>query len=141
VRSDICQPHAVLGSQEVARVLDLRQPVGLLMVAVLHFVPDEFDPGGIIATYRDAVAPGSLLAMTHVSPDNRPEPFAAVTEIMAGTRDEVHPRSYGQVAAMFAGMEPVAPGVVGVDRWRPELSINGDGAGRADIYAGVARKV
>jgi hypothetical protein len=142
VRSDICQPHTVLGSPEVTRVLDLRRPVGLLMVAVLHFVPDESDLGGVIATYRDAVAPGSLLAMTHLSDDHRPAPVAAVTDIMAGTRDEVHPRSYGQVEAMFAGMELVRPGVVGVDRWRPELSSNGAGAGRADdIYAGVARKV
>jgi hypothetical protein len=141
VRADIRQPQAVLKSPEVTRLLDLRRPVGLLMVSVLHFVPEKCGPGGIIADYRDALAPGSLLALTHVSADHRPAAIAAASEALAGTRDEVHPRSHGQVAAMFTGMDLVRPGVVGVARWRPELSTGVNGADQADIYAGVARKV
>nr|WP_235921172.1 SAM-dependent methyltransferase [Lentzea tibetensis] len=59
INADLCDPEAVLGSPELPSLIDFDQPVGLLMVAVLHFVPDEKDPAGIVARYRDCCRPAA----------------------------------------------------------------------------------
>ncbi|HET9138861.1 SAM-dependent methyltransferase [Actinophytocola sp.] len=141
LRADIRTPHVVLRSPQVGRLLDLRRPVGLLMVAVMHFVSDEADPGGVIAAYLDALPPGSVLALSHLTADHRPTEVALATKALSNTCDQVHPRSYDQVSALFTGLELVDPGVVGVPFWRPELTTGADGVGHDDMYAGVARKV
>jgi S-adenosyl methyltransferase len=139
VAADFGKPDAVLGSREVKRLLDLSRPVGLLMVAVLHFVPDERDPRGIVAGYRDAVPTGSLVALSHLTADHRPEQMAAVAAAMRNSRDPMYFRSYGEFAAMFDGLELVPPGVVSAPQWRPEL-VDADLPGPDDVYVGMGRK-
>ncbi len=73
VHGDMRDVDAVLGAPGSVRLLDLAEPVGVLMVALLHFVPDEVDPRAVIARYRDAVAPGSFLAISHASHEGQPE--------------------------------------------------------------------
>ena len=70
VRGDVCHPEEILCAPEVCRLIDFGQPVAVLVLAVLHFIPDEADPAGAMARLRDAMAPGSYLMISHadVSP-------------------------------------------------------------------------
>lgn len=67
VAADLLKPQEILGSSEVERLIDLNRPVALLLVAILHFVEDEDDPYAVVAKLRDALAPGSMLVLTHAS--------------------------------------------------------------------------
>ncbi len=70
IRADVCRPDDILGAPEVRRLIDFSQPVAVLILAVLHLIPDEADPAGSVARLRDAMAPGSYLVISHadVSP-------------------------------------------------------------------------
>ncbi|MEO6082260.1 MAG: SAM-dependent methyltransferase [Umezawaea sp.] len=120
VRADLRDPDAVLNSPEVASLLDLSQPVAVMMVAVLHFVSDSEDPAGIIAAYRDAVVPGSALVMSHASAEGRSGPEDDHRQLYQRTATPMSMRSRAQVTALFDGFDIVDPGVVFLPLWRPE---------------------
>ncbi|WP_439098555.1 SAM-dependent methyltransferase [Amycolatopsis vastitatis] len=115
VAADLCHPHAVLTSPDVQTMLDFSRPIGLLMVAVFHFVPDDLRPREIVADYRAALPPGSLLALSHLTADHTPQAMAAVTEAMKNSRDPMYFRTYTEVAALFDGEQGGGddPGVLG----------------------------
>ena len=136
--ADFCQPEAVLAAPAVTRLLDFSQPIGLLMVAVLHFVPDEKDPCGVVARYRDALPMGSLVALSHLTADRKPNEMAGVVEAMKKSRDPMYFRSYAEVVALFEGLELVLPGVVSAPQWRPEPGCYAGGTD--DVYVGVGRR-
>jgi hypothetical protein len=109
----------VLSHPQTSRLIDFAEPVGLLAVAVLHFVPDGDDPPGLLSRYRRQLAPGSYLAVSHACPPEGPAQRAAV-DWYAATVAEVTPRSRQEVAELLAGWDLVAPGLVEVSRWRPD---------------------
>ena len=99
-------------------------PVGLICASVLHFVPDEADPWGIIARYRDRLCPGSYLAITHApsrvpgeDPDHDEENAA---EVFRQTSAPLHMRTLAEIQRFFDGFELVPPGVVFMQDWRPD---------------------
>jgi hypothetical protein len=139
VQADMCQPQDVLSDLVVKDLIDFSKPVGLLMVAVLHFVPDEKGPAEVVARYLDAMPSGSLIALSHLTADFKPDEMGAVAEAMKHSRDPMHFRSLAEFEPMFAGMELLQPGVVPAPSWRPELGPAGEG-GPEDVYVGVARK-
>lgn len=136
VDADITHPERVLAAPDVCRLIDFDQPVGLLMVAILHFVPDEKRPGDVVAKYRSALPSGSCLALSHLTADQMPVESAAVTEAMKNSRDQMFFRSYRQVVSLFDGFELVPPGVVTASCWRGDDTNTTKG-----VYAGVAKKV
>jgi hypothetical protein len=138
VTADLCQPDMVLASRAAIDLLDFNAPIGLLMVGVLHFVPDTRDPHGIVARYRDELPPGSQVAISHLTADFNPEGMASVADTLRHSRDPMHLRPYEEIHALFDGLELVEPGVVDAPAWRPEHGENGHRP--QDIYAGVARK-
>jgi hypothetical protein len=138
VAADLCQPATVLSAPAVQRLLDFSKPIGLLMVAVFHFVPDEKDPSGVLSRYRDALSASSLLALSHLTADQAPTGMAAVVEAMRNSRDPMYFRSYNEVLAMFDGFELVEPGVVDAPEWRREPGC--DDTGPRGVYVGVGRK-
>ncbi|GDY33315.1 SAM-dependent methyltransferase [Gandjariella thermophila] len=141
VRADLCEPDEVLDAPETRRLLDFDQPIGLLMTWVLHYVPPERDPVGLLARYREALAPGSWLTLSHVAADVMPDRVAAVAEALSRSEDPVFPRTYDEILGLFAGFEVVAPGVVPAPLWRPERPADAAGAReRCGIYAGVGRR-
>jgi SAM-dependent methyltransferase len=73
IDADLRDPETLLASPEVAETLDLSRPVALMLVAVLHFLVDADDPGRVVATLLDALAPGSYLAASHVTPEHDPD--------------------------------------------------------------------
>ncbi|MBW4721144.1 SAM-dependent methyltransferase [Saccharothrix obliqua] len=141
VQADLRDPEAVLDAPETRRLLDLDRPIGLLAVGVLQFVPDEDDPWDVLARYRDALAPGSHLALSHFTPDRMPRAMAAGADIFRGTAEPITPRTREQVLAMMDGFELIPPGLVFTPEWRPESpeDVPSD-PGRANLYAAVGRK-
>jgi hypothetical protein len=138
VAADLCQPDLVLESSAVRRLLDFDRPIGLLMVAVFHFVSDEKNPARIVAAYRDRMPPGSLVALSHLTADHMPHEMAGVVEAMKNSRDPMYFRSKAEIATMFDGLELVEPGLVSAPHWRPEPdSYDPQVEG---VYAGVGRK-
>ncbi|MEU4768728.1 SAM-dependent methyltransferase [Actinosynnema sp. NPDC023794] len=145
VQADMREPDAVLGSDAARRLLDFDQPIGVLMLLMLHWVPDSADPRALVARYRDALAPGSYLAVTHATGDNQSENLTGATDAIkrSNSPDQVNLRSHADIEEMFDGFELVEPGLVGCGEWRPGGP--GDIATEPDmnmlVYAGVGRKV
>jgi len=124
-----------------ARTLDLSQPVALMMLMVLHMIPDADDPHGIVARLLDALPPGSYLVLSHPPSDILPEDVAKMQQRLnerLGPGQSMTARSRDEVARFFGGMDLVAPGLVQVHRWRPDDLPDPDAP--ASIWCGVGRK-
>jgi hypothetical protein len=135
ITADLRQPQTVLNNPELLRLIDPSLPVAVLMIAILHFIPDEDEPGRFVQAYREWMAPGSYLALSHV--DRTPEMVSAA-EVYAQATSPAIPRTRDQVRAFFGDLQLLAPGLVQVPAWRPD----GRFARQADIpfWGGVARK-
>ncbi|MEO3829169.1 SAM-dependent methyltransferase [Actinomadura sp. B10D3] len=140
VQADIRRPREILENPEITRLLDFSKPVGLLTIATLHFIGDEDDPPGIMAALRDALAPGSHMAITHASADGVPDIVAKVVEVYRKTNAPGTPRDRDQVTALFGDFELVDPGLVWAPLWRPDRKVTLEEALPIWFYAGVGRK-
>jgi len=121
VRADLRRPKELLAHPEVSGFLDLRRPVAVMLIAVMHFVPDSEDPYGIVAALRDGLAPGSYLAMVHLSGDFVEQDAAAqAVSIYEHASAPLRPRSKAEVLRFFDGFELVPPGLVPKHEWRPD---------------------
>lgn len=144
VRADLRDPHEVLTDPEVGALLDLDKPVGLILAGVLQYISDDDDPVGTIRGYVDRLAPGSHVAMSHPSMDERTSGAAsanAVSGIFSRTETPFHYRSKDEFTTFFAGLELVEPGVVHLWDWRPEFGTEpGELDGQVTGFAGVGRK-
>jgi hypothetical protein len=117
--ADLYQPDSILAHPDLLRTIDLSQPVALMLVAVLHFVPDADNPRGLIAPLVHALAPGSYVIISHMTHDYLPpEAAAQVNQVVSS--EALHARSRAQVAAFLDGLELVNPGIVPVSEWRAE---------------------
>ncbi|MEV0614405.1 SAM-dependent methyltransferase [Nonomuraea sp. NPDC050404] len=122
VRGDITDPAAILADPEITAHLDFARPIGLLMSAVLHFVPGDQQVGDIVKTLRGPLVPGSNLLISHFyAPDADNPKVRAGQQVYKGTKPgALVARSQGQIAAYFDGLTLLEPGIVPVKSWRPE---------------------
>jgi hypothetical protein len=139
VQADITRPGLVLNDPETRRLLDFDKPIGLLGITIGHYILDEHDPVKVFATYRDALAPGSLLALTHLTGDFDAAQGDELTEMMKQTQNNVTTRTRAEVLELFGDFELVEPGLVTTSRWRPEGQAPDESANDG-LWAGVARK-
>jgi O-methyltransferase involved in polyketide biosynthesis len=118
---DMREPSAILRRVTEQGFIDLTQPVAILMLAVLHFIPDTTQAVRIVAAFREQMAPGSYLVITHATAGDMSEDnlAQAVQTYAASSAGSITPRSYGQIKALFDGLEMEEPGVVPVAHWRP----------------------
>jgi len=147
VQGDLARPAEFLGAPEVRALIDFSRPVAVLLVAVLHFLPDDADPAGCVALLREAMAPGSFLVISHaeMAPGQvaGTEPQTSAARELGEARQGMPParaRSRDELAAFFDGMTLVDPGLTEVWNWRPD-----DDAAEAvsevmTVVGGVARK-
>jgi hypothetical protein len=120
------------------QLLDFTRPVALMLVAVLHCIPDEDDPAAIAARYLAALAPGSYLVLSHSTDEFAPDrTHQASAEAKARGATWI-PRSKDAILRMFNGRELLDPGLVLVSRWRPDGGVPGHNADRAWSYGGLA---
>ncbi|KQV11999.1 methyltransferase [Kitasatospora sp. Root107] len=139
LHADLMEPEKILADPTLARTLDLDQPVGLTLVAVLMLIADRDDPWAKARVLMDALAPGSYVAITHPGTDFNPTAMAAVVEAAAKGNMTLVPRTRDEVARFFGDWELVDPGVVPVMGWRPEGDVPADPSA-AYYWSGVARK-
>ncbi len=120
VDADLLEPETIVA--QAARTLDLTQPATILLLAVLHFIPDAAGPAEIVAALASALAPGSYVAISHLTGDLAPEQVSAAAEAYNKLAPApVTARTHAQVTVLFGGLPLLAPGVVPVTEWRPAI--------------------
>jgi SAM-dependent methyltransferase len=123
LRADLRQPEQVLGDEQVRDLLDFDQPVGIMFICMLHCLWNEEDPWGVVRRFRDAVVPGSHLAISHMTDEAHPQ----AAERLFQMTQELHwntpliSRSRADIARFFDGFTLVEPGLVAPAQWRPDL--------------------
>jgi hypothetical protein len=123
IRADVREPDAVLGNDGLARCLDFDQPVAVLLLSVLHFISPEEDAPGIVAKFRERMAPGSFLAISvGTSEGADPEMLAEATQTYADARMPFTLRSRAEIMDLFDGFDLVEPGLVSLPGWRPDFN-------------------
>ncbi|HET8662343.1 MAG TPA: SAM-dependent methyltransferase [Micromonosporaceae bacterium] len=140
IQADLRKPDTILNDPDVRDLLDLDQPVAVLMVNVLHFVLE--DPTGIVTTFRDAVVPGSPLVISTFTTDTRPEQMATSLGMLRQRGAiQTAPRTPAEVERLFTGFELVEPGLVWAHEWRPDPPVHsGEAVDRPIMLGGVGLK-
>jgi SAM-dependent methyltransferase len=141
IHADLREPEKILANTVVRQTLDFSQPVALMLVAILHFIGDEDDPGAIVATLLAALPPGSYLVASHVTPEHDPEGVHGLERAYRSGGVTAQARTASDFGRMvFSGLELVPPGVVLVSEWRPEGNSPRPKPAEVSWYGAVARK-
>ena len=119
--ADLRDPAGILKHPEVRAAVDFDRPVGLMLVAVLHFIDDADGPAEIVATLRQALAPGSLVILSHGTyNEDQLDDLAKFSEGYNKASSHIHIRLHSEVLPFFDGFDLVEPGLVQVSDWRPD---------------------
>jgi SAM-dependent methyltransferase len=140
VKADLCGPERMLGNLDLRRVIDLSRPVAVLLTPVLAFVRDSDDPGGIVARIRNALAPGSYLALSHACAEARPAQVRGVAEVFRDIGSPCTARSRARIRGFFGDFHLTEPGLTWIAAWRPEKPVGREAAERLWYLGGLARK-
>ena len=141
LHADLRDPGAILSSPAVQDILDFTQPVGLILAAVLHFVPDEDNPAGIISTLLGALPSGSYLVASHISGEHAADREAEAHRPYREARIPLQSRDSGDFARLaFGDLKLVPPGAVLVSEWRRDTTGATPSPSEVNFYGGVARK-
>ncbi len=125
IHGDLRDPDKILTDDAVRRMLDLSQPTGLLLVAVLHFISDAEDPWRAVAALRDALAPGSYLVLCHGTEEGKPAAAHAAEKLYdRSVAASLHMRPRVEIERFFDGFELMAPGIVDIPSWRPDAPVD-----------------
>ncbi|REE96721.1 SAM-dependent methyltransferase [Thermomonospora umbrina] len=140
IQGDVRRPDEILAHPELRDLIDFREPVAVLMVAVLHFVQDDDDPYGVVARLRAEMAPGSHLVISHITADKQTPTVRDAARIYDRASAAVRQRSQAEVTRFFEGMELIEPGVTTLSLWRPDADLGPPAdADRQWALAGVGR--
>ncbi|MHB1430579.1 MAG: SAM-dependent methyltransferase [Streptosporangiaceae bacterium] len=147
VVADIRDVAAVLGAAGAGPLIDLGQPVAILMTGLLHLVPDAEDPAGLVARYMSAVAPGSYLVISHMTADQKPPKGAeAVRSVGSQSGSGWFPRSKDELRQIIGDLDIIppyagaGPEVTWVGLWQCVDRKAADSDGSRWLYCAVARK-
>jgi hypothetical protein len=142
LHADLRKPRSILDHPDLASILDLDRPVGLLLIAVLHFLNAEDRPHDVVVELLDALPSGSWLALTHLTGDLLSDDVRANFDtINANAGIPMALRSHQEISRFFTGLTIAEPGIVPVNRWRAEQEpaprpTDADTA----VYGGIAAK-
>lgn len=142
LEQDLRHPDRILAHPDLTATLDLGRPVGLMLIAVLHFIPDQAEARDIVRYLMDALPAGSYLVASNATLDFvSVEAAALAREWLAQGRTDAHHRDHGEFAEFFAGLDLVDPGIVVVSEWRPTSKADQrPGPEQVSIYGGVGLK-
>jgi hypothetical protein len=142
IQGDLRDPASILSSPVTREIIDFSQPVGLMLVAVLHFLTDDDNPAGIVSALLDALPAGSYLAASHGTTEHTPpDESAAALAAYRASGVSFQPRDSGDFASLaFSGLDLVPPGVVLVSEWRPDGEAPRPAPAEVSCYGAVARK-
>jgi hypothetical protein len=123
--ADVRDPESILQSREAQTILDFDKPIGVLMVALLHFIAPDEDAAGIVEQFVDAVVPGSALVISHGALGTDAERNAEALKAWDQATSRLYPRTQEEITELFGDrVELVEPGVVQTQLWRPEPGDN-----------------
>jgi hypothetical protein len=142
LQADFHEPETILGSPQVADTLDPDRPVALLLVALLHFVPDDERAYPLVARYVDALPSGSFLILSHGTLDYATPEVRAGAVAYATSGIQTRWRTREEIARFFTGLQLLEPGLALTSQWRRDEAVDGPTPPPRDasFYAGVARK-
>lgn len=121
LRADVREPEMILEAASASGLIDLTQPVVIVMGLLLHFIPDTDEPAGVLTRYRGGVAPGSHLIMSHDTADGREEDMRRVAELYRQTNRPLVLRSHAELTQLLDGYQLVPPGLTYMPLWQPDL--------------------
>ncbi len=145
VEADAGDPASILSAPELLETLDLSQPVAVSLMALLHFVPGDVHE--IVRTLMEPLAPGSYLAISHVTTDfddspTDPDGMMRLLQVYIDRGIHVSPRSRAEVERLFDGLELVEPGIEVIHRWRtPGIEHPRGHDKKVSLYGGVGKKL
>jgi SAM-dependent methyltransferase len=140
IQEDLRRADRILEHPAVRQLLDFDEPIAVITVAVLHFIPDADDPGGILGAIRKSLAPGSYLVLSQASDDGRTdEERQDAQRVYQRTDNPLSMRTRKQLTGLFAGFDLLEPGVVWVPQWRPDSLDSTEDAEHAVFLGGVGR--
>lgn len=121
IRADVRQPETILTHPDVTRLVDFSRPMAVLLVAVLHFVIDDDDAYRAVRVLREALAPGSYIAVSHATYEHmRQQDVDVRVNLYKRTANPGCYRSRAQIERFFEGLDVEEPGLVYAPLWRPE---------------------
>ncbi|HWG01824.1 MAG TPA: SAM-dependent methyltransferase [Trebonia sp.] len=140
LRHDLRDPEGILADPALRAMLDLSQPVAVLLIAILHFISDDEGPRALIGRLLDELPSGSYLVISHATADSFAELDSAI-EIYKSATSTMFNRSRKEVEALFEGLDLVEPGVVWLPQWHPDADTGlADSPGQSLCWCAVARK-
>jgi hypothetical protein len=142
IHADLRDAETIFSHPETRRLINLGQPMAILLVSVLHFIGDP-DAHQAVARFTRAAAPGSYLVLSHATSDRDPEAVAAAAAVYHGTASPASPRTRAEILEFFNGLEILQPGIVPVTRWRPDDPTPGDAVPEKAVeglLGGIGRK-
>ncbi|SEG57035.1 S-adenosyl methyltransferase [Actinacidiphila yanglinensis] len=141
IEADMRDPAAILESPQFRETIDLGQPVGLTIIAIVHLIMDEDDPVGIVRRLLDPLPSGSYLAMSIGTADFAPEEVGRVNAEYTARGMPMRLRDRTEAQGYFEGLELVDPGITQVHRWRPDDAVDPEVRDeQIAMYGAVARK-
>jgi hypothetical protein len=141
IHADFRDPEAILAAPATRELLDFGQPVGLMLLGILHLLADADKPAEMVATLLNALPSGSYLVASHLTTEHDGERTAAGQAVMRDAGITMQKRDSGVFEEIaFSGLDLVPPGVVLVSEWRPDGSRPRPSPAEVSIYGGVARK-
>jgi len=141
IQADLRDPTSILTNSGLRDTLDLTQPVGLLLVAILHFIHDRDHPYDIVRQLLAPLPAGSFLAVSHVGIDLlAPDLAAGFQKLNRKSGIEMPQRNHDQIARFFDGLQITEPGIVAIQRWRPNPGAGLSADGDIGAYGALARK-
>jgi hypothetical protein len=140
IQADLRRPREILAHPELRDLLDLTRPVGLLLVAVLHFLPEQ-DPATLVAWLRAELPAGSYLVITHATGDGQGAEVSRAGENYARSMPSFQLRTHARIREFFGDFHLIDPGLVFIPDWRPDIQRDNEkDTGQAAGYGGVAVK-
>jgi len=142
IEADLRRPDEVVNHPLARALIDFAEPLALMLTSVLHFVPDDDEVRAVIAQFREVMAPGSCLVVSHGTLETGPDdPRARLSsEVYSGASAPLALRSVESVRSLFDGFELIEPGLVWISQWRPDM-FGGVGPATETLRGGVGRKL
>ncbi|WP_243717027.1 SAM-dependent methyltransferase [Actinomadura sp. KC345] len=139
VQADVREPEAIVADEQVNALIDFEQPLAVMLVSVLQFVPDR-EPHEIVATLRDAMPQGGYLVLSHPTQDFRGDQANQVASTYNRAKAPAVARRKAEIERIFEGFELLEPGIVQTPLWRPEGEVTSD-LDLIWMYGAVGRKL
>jgi len=142
IRADVRDTEKILTHPDLKRLLDFTKPIGLMLVALLHYVIDDAEALRTVNTLKNAISVGSFLTLSHPAQEAAPENINDLHETFKSAQD-FNVRSRIQIEQYFSGFESIPPGLVLAPLWRPESpqDVGMDNPEKSFTLAGIGKKI